>query len=48
MCSLCCGDNFMVIMIFTVDVVNTKVVDNYLIFLVLNFHDLKLDSLGVT
>jgi hypothetical protein len=25
-----------------------KVVDNYLVLLVLNFHDLKLDSLGVT
>jgi hypothetical protein len=27
---------------------NIKVVDNYLILHVLNFHDLKLDSLGVT
>jgi hypothetical protein len=27
---------------------NNKVVDNYLILLVLNFHDFKLDSLGVT
>jgi hypothetical protein len=27
---------------------NVKVVDNYLNLLVLNFQDLKLDSLGVT
>ena len=34
------------IMIFSVNVVNTKVVDNFLILLVLKFHDSKLDGLG--
>ena len=32
---------------FTVVLVNTKVVDDYLILLVLNFHDPRSDSLGV-
>jgi hypothetical protein len=32
---------------FTVVLVNTKVVDNYFILLVLNFHDPRSDSLGV-
>jgi hypothetical protein len=32
---------------FTVVLVNTKVVDNYIILLVLNFHDPTSDSLGV-
>ena len=30
MCSFCCGDDFMVIMIFSVKMVNNKVVDNLL------------------
>jgi hypothetical protein len=34
-------------MMFTVILVNTKVVDNYLILIVLNFHDPRFDSLGV-
>ena len=38
MYSFCCGDNFMMIMIFSVNMVNNKVVDNSLIYLVLNFH----------
>ena len=35
------------IMIFSVNVVNTKVVANHLILLVLKFHDHRPDSLGV-
>ena len=38
MCSFCCGNNFMMIMTFSVKLVNNKVVDNLLISLVLNFH----------
>ena len=37
MCSFCCGDDFMMIMIFYIKMVNNKVVDNLLIYLVLNF-----------
>ena len=38
MYSFCCGDDFMMTMIFYVNMVNNKVVDNLLIYLVLNFH----------
>ena len=38
MYSFCCGDDFTMIMIFSVKKVNNKVVDNLLIYLVLNFH----------
>ena len=32
---------------FSVNMVNKKVVDNFLIFLVLKFHDFRPDGLGV-
>ena len=38
MYSFCCGDDFMMIMILYVKMVNNKVIDNLLIYLVLNFH----------
>ena len=38
MYSFCCGDDFMMIMIFYVKMLNNKVVDNLLIYLMLNFH----------
>ena len=38
MYSLCCGDDFMMIMIFSIKMVNNKVVDNLLVYLVLHFH----------
>ena len=38
MCSFYCGDDFKMIMIFSIKIVNNKVVDNLLIYLVLNFH----------
>ena len=38
MYSFCCGDNFMMIMDFSVKLVNKKVVDNLLIYLVLNLN----------
>ena len=38
MCSFCCGDDFMLIVIFSVKMVNTKVVYNLLVDLVLKFH----------
>ena len=38
MCSFYCGDDFMMTMIFSVKMVNNKVVDNLLIYLVLNFN----------
>ena len=41
------GDNFVMQMMFYVIVVNTKVVYNLLILLVIKFHDFKPDDLGV-
>ena len=38
MYSFCCGDDFMMIMIFSVKMVNNKVVDNLLIYRVLYFN----------
>ena len=38
MYGFCCDGKFMVIMIFSVKLVNNKVVDNLLIYLVLNIH----------
>ena len=38
MYSFYCGADFMIIMIFSIKMVNNKVVDNLLIYLVLNFH----------
>ena len=38
MCSFCCGDDSMMIIIFSMKLVNKKVVDNLYIYLVLNFH----------
>ena len=34
-------------MMFSVDMLNTEVVDNFLILLVLKFHDFRPDGLGV-
>ena len=47
MYSFCGGDIFMMQMMFSIDMLNKKVVDNFLIFLVLKFHDLSPDGLGV-
>ena len=47
MCIFCCDDNFVDQMMFYVNMMNTKVVDNFLILLVLRFHDFKPDGLGV-
>jgi len=41
------GDVFVMQMMFSVDMLNTKVIDNFRIFLVLKFHDLRLDAVGV-
>ena len=38
MCSFCCGNNFMMIMTFSLKLVNNKVVDNLLIYLVINVY----------
>ena len=43
----CGGDIFVIQMMFSVNMVNTKVVDNFLVLLVLNFHDFGPDGLGV-
>ena len=43
----CGGDIFVMQMMFSVDMLNTKVIDNFRIFLVLKFHDLRLDAVGV-
>ena len=47
MCIFCCDDSFMDQMIFSINMVNTKVVDNFLILLVLKFHDFRPSCLGV-
>ena len=47
MCIFCCDDNFMMQMMFSVDMLNTKVVDNFVIFLFLKFHDFRPAVLGV-
>ena len=47
MCIFCCDDNFMDKIMFSVNEVDTKVVDNFLILLVLKFHDYRPDGLGV-
>ena len=47
MCIFYCNDNFVDQMVFSVDMLNTKVVDNFLIFLVLKFYDFRPAGLGV-
>ena len=47
MCIFCCDDIFVMQMLFSIDMLNTKVVDNFLILLVLKFHDFRPDDLGV-
>jgi len=45
MYSFCGGDIFVMQMMFSVDMLNTKVVDNFLILIVLKFHDFSPDIL---
>ena len=47
MCSFYCGNNFMLIMTFSVKIINNKVVDNLLMYLVLNFHSCRPNGLRV-
>ena len=47
MYSFCGGDIFMIQMIFYVDMLNTKVIDNFLVLLVLKFHDFSPAGVGV-
>ena len=47
MCIFCCDDNFVEQMMFSINIVNTKVVDNFLILLFLKFHDFRPHDLGV-
>ena len=47
MCIFCRDDNFMDQIMFFVNIVNTKVVDKFLILLVLKFHDFRPAGLGV-
>ena len=47
MSSFCSGDIFVLQMMFSIDMLNTKVVNNFLILFVLKFHDLRPDGLGV-
>ena len=47
MCIFCCDDNLVDQMMFSINMLNTKVVYKFLIFLVLKFHDFRLDGLGV-
>ena len=47
MYSFCGGDFFMMQMMFSMNVVNTKVVDNFLILGFLKYHDFRPTSLGV-
>ena len=43
----CCDDNFVDKIMFSINGVNTKVVDNFLILLFLKFHDFRAASVGV-
>ena len=43
----CGGDIFMMQMMFSIDMLNTKVVDNFLILFVLKFYDFRPAGLGV-
>ena len=45
--SFCGGDILVMQMMFPINMVNTKVVHNFLILLVLKFHDFRTDGLGV-
>ena len=45
--SFSCSDDFVVILVFSVDVVNTKVVGNLPILLFLKFHDFRTTGLRV-
>ena len=47
MYSLCGGDIFVMQMMFSVDMLNTKVVYNLLILLLLKFHNFRPADLGV-
>ena len=47
MYSSCGGDIFMMQMMFSVDILNTKVIDNFLILRFLKFHDFRPAGLGV-
>ena len=47
MCTFCGVIVFEIIMMFYVNVVNTKVVGNFIIYLVLNVHDHRPDGLRV-
>ena len=47
MSSFCCGDIFVMQMMFSVDMLNTKVVDNFRIMLLLKFHDFRPAGVGV-
>ena len=47
MYSLCGGDIFVIQMMFSVTMVNTQVVDKFIVLLVLKFHDFRPDGLGV-
>ena len=47
MCIFCCDDNFVDQMTFSINGVNTKVVDNFLILLVLKFPDFRPTGVGV-
>ena len=47
MYSFYCDDNFMMIMVFSVKLGNNKVVDNLLIYLVLNFQSHRPDGLRI-
>ena len=47
MYSFGCDDNFVMIMIFSVKLVNNKIIDNLLIYLVLNVHSHRLYGLRI-
>ena len=47
MYSFCGGDIFVMQMMFSVDMLNTKVVDNFRIMLLLKFHDFRPAGVGV-
>ena len=46
-CIFCCDDNFVEQIMFSKNMVNIKVVDNFLILLLLKCNDFRLAGLGV-
>ena len=47
MCIFCSDDKLVDQMMFSINMVNTKIVYNFLMFIILKFHDFRPDALGL-